>query len=129
MNFLLNTGRTIKQGSYVERKNSTAYHQEASALHMHPVDMMDLEIEEGSHVRVENDYGFVVMRVRPALWVSRGEIFVCLGPYANHLVSPETHGTGMPDFKGTIVHITPTTEPVVTVTALMEQCGGIRYED
>ncbi|MCE5297582.1 MAG: molybdopterin dinucleotide-binding protein [Methanoregulaceae archaeon] len=129
MKFLLNTGRTIKQGSYVERKNSTAYRQEATSLHMHPVDMMDLEIEEESHVRVESDYGVVVMKVYPALWISQGEVFVCLGPYANHLVSPETHCTGMPDFKGMIVQITPTTEPLVTVAALMEQCGGIQYED
>jgi formylmethanofuran dehydrogenase subunit D len=129
MNFLLNTGRTIKQGSYVERKNSAPYHEEASALHMHPVDMMYLEIEEESHVRVESDYGVVVMKVHPALWVSQSEVFVCLGPYANHLVCPETHGTGMPDFKGTIVHITPTTEPLETVAALMEECGGVRYED
>lgn len=129
MKFLLNTGRTIKQGSYVERKNSTAYRQEATTLHMHPVDMMNLEIEEESHVRVESDYGVVVMKVHPALWVSQGEVFVCLGPYANHLVSPETHCTGMPDFKGMIVQITPTTEPLVTVAALMEQCGGVQYED
>lgn len=129
MKFLLNTGRTIKQGSYVERKNSTAYRQEATSLHMHPVDMMDLEIEEGTHVRVESDYGAVVMKVHPAQWISRGEVFVCLGPYANHLVSPETHCTGMPDFKGMMVHITPTDEQLVTVAALMEQCGGVRYED
>lgn len=129
MKFLLNTGRTIKQGSYVERKNSTAYRQEATSLHMHPVDMMDLEVEEGSHIQVESDYGRVVMKVHHALWMSRGEVFVCLGPYANHLVSPQTHCTGMPDFKGMIVHITPTTEPLVTVAALMEQCGGVPYED
>ena len=129
MKFLLNTGRTIRQGSYVERKNSAAYQQEATSLHMHPFDMMNLEIEEGSHIKVESDYGAVVMKVSPALWVSKGEVFVCLGPYANHLVSPETHCTGMPDFKGMIVQISPTTEPLVTVAALMEQCGGVRYED
>jgi formylmethanofuran dehydrogenase subunit D len=129
MKFLLNTGRTIRQGSYVERKNSAVYQQEATSLHMHPVDMMNLEIEEGSHIKVESDYGAVVMKVTPALWISRGEVFVCLGPYANHLVSAETHCTGMPDFKGMIVQVSPTTEPLVTVAALMEQCGGVRYED
>jgi len=129
MTFLLNTGRTIRQGSYVERKNSTAYREEAASLHMHPVDMLDLEVEEGSHLRVESECGVVVMKVHPAVWVSQGEVFVCLGPYANHLVNPETHCTGMPDFKGMVVHITPTTEPIVTVAALMEQCGGVRYED
>jgi formylmethanofuran dehydrogenase subunit D len=129
MKFILNTGRTIRQGCYVERKNSTAYRQEATSLHMHPVDMMDLEIEAGSHVRVESECGVIVMKVYPAVWLSQGEVFVCLGPYANYLVSPETHCTGMPDFKGMIVHITPTSEMPVTVAELMEQCGGVKYED
>ena len=129
MNFLLNTGRTIRQGSYVERKNSAAYQEEATSLSMNPVDMMNMEVEEGSHVRVENDQGYVVLKVTPAVWITRGEVFICLGPYANHLVNPETHGTGMPDFKGTMVTITPTLEPLVTVAELMERCGGVRYED
>ena len=129
MNFLLNTGRTIRQGSYVERKNSDAYKGEATSLYMHPVDMMILEIEEGSHVRVESNQGDVVMKVHPALWISQREVFVCLGPYANYLVAPETHCSGMPDFKSMMVTITPTTDLLVTVAELMERCGGVRYED
>ena len=129
MKFLLNTGRTIRQGSYVERKNSVAYQEEATSLCMNPVDMMNLELEEGSQVVVESEQGSVVMKVHPASWITQGEVFVCLGPYANYLVNPETHGTGMPDFKGTMVTITPTSAPLVTVAELMEQCGGVRYED
>ncbi len=129
MKFLLNTGRTIRQGSYVERKNSVEYQEEATSLYMNPVDMMNLELEEGSQVLVESEQGSVVMKVHPASWITQGEVFVCLGPYANHLVNPETHGTGMPDFKGTMVTITPTSAPLVTVAELMERCGGVRYED
>ncbi len=129
MKFLLNTGRTIRQGSYVERKNSVAYQEEATSLCMNPVDMMNLELEEGSRVEVENKQGSVVMKVHRASWITQGEVFVCLGPYANHLVNSETHGTGMPDFKGTMVTITPTSAPLVTVAELMERCGGVRYED
>lgn len=128
MNFILNTGRTIRQGSYVERKGSAAYRLEAASLHMNPVDMFGLDLEEGSRVTVESDHGAVVMSVHPAPWVSRGEVFACLGPYANHLVSPETHGTGMPDFKGTIVRIAPTEGSIASVPDLMERCGGRRYE-
>lgn len=129
MKFLLNTGRTIRQGSYVERKNSVAYQEEATSLCMNPVDMMNLELDEGSQVVVESEQGSVVMKVHPASWITQGEVFVCLGPYANYLVNPETHGTGMPDFKGTMVTITPTSAPLVTVAELMERCGGVRYED
>ena len=128
MRAALNTGRTIRQGSYVERKNSPAYREEAASLHMNRVDMLEMEIEEGSHVRVESDQGAVVMVARPAEELARGEVFVCLGPYANFLVNPETHGTGMPDFKSTVVTIEPTTDPVPLVRDLMVLCGGAGYE-
>ena len=128
MRGVLNTGRTIRQGSFVERKNSPAYREEAASLHMNEVDMLDLELEEGSHVKVRSDQGAVVMVARPAEGLARGEVFVCLGPYANFLVNPETHGTGMPDFKTTPVTIEPTTEPVPTVREIMERYGGVGYE-
>jgi formylmethanofuran dehydrogenase subunit D len=128
MRGVLNTGRTIRQGSYVERKNSPAYKEEAASLYMNRVDMLDLEIEEGSHIRVRSDQGAVVMVAHPAEGLARGDVFVCIGPYANFLVNPETHGTGMPDFKTTVVTIEPTTDPVPTVRELMELYGGVGYE-
>lgn len=129
MNFLLNSGRTIRQGSYVEQKNSSHYRDEASAIRMNPVDMLDLMVEEGDHVKVKSSAGEVVLWVRPDPGLVRGRVFVCLGPYVNHVVGTETHGTGMPDFKSTLVSIEPTGEPVPSVAMLMERCGGIAYED
>lgn len=129
MKFLLNTGRTIKQGSYVERKNSPSYQMAAATIFMNPVDMLEIFVEEGDHVRVKSGAGEVVMQVSPDNGLTRGRVFVCLGPYANHIVSPETHGTGMPDFKVTPVSIEPTDDPVLTVGSLMERCGGLPYED
>jgi formylmethanofuran dehydrogenase subunit D len=128
MKFLLNTGRTIRQGSFVERKNSPAYRDEASSCRMNPVDMMELGIEEGATIRVTGPAGSVVMRGVPESGLRKGEIFVCLGPFANHLVSTETHGTGMPDFKTTRVEIEPTDERIAEIWELMESCGGWRYE-
>jgi len=129
VNFLLNTGRTIAQGSTVERKNSTKYREEASAVSMNPVDMFELMVEQGDRVRVKSGAGEVVMWVRQDPGLVRGKVFVCLGPYANHLVGPETHGTGMPDFKSTPVSIEPTDDPVPSVAMLMRECGGVPYED
>ena len=129
MRFLLNTGRTILQGSNVEKKNSPAYTAEASTCRMNPVDMMELDIEEKASVIVRSAYGEIVMQAMPDAGQVRGEVFVCLGPYANHIVSPDTHCTGMPDFKATVVDIEPTTEEVWPVWKLMESLGGFRYED
>ena len=117
------------QGSNVEKKNSPAYIEEASTCRMNPVDMMELDIEEKASVIVRSAYGEIVMQAMPDAGQVRGEVFVCLGPYANHIVSPDTHCTGMPDFKATVVDIEPTTEEVWPVWKLMESLGGFRYED
>ncbi len=129
MTFILNTGRTIRQGSYVEWKNSSFYCEEASLLHMNPVDMLESDIEEGSHVRVRSSAGEVVVKAIPVTSLMRGKVFLCLGPYANQLVGPETYGTGMPDFKTTRVIIERTEDPLLTVAELMQTCGGVPYED
>lgn len=128
MKVILNTGRTIRQGSYVERKTSPVYQEEASIIQMNRVDMLDLEIEDGANVRVRSDYAAVVLKAYQADGIERGRVFVCIGPYANFLISPETHCTGMPDFKTTVVDIEPTGDPVLTVAQLMEHAGGVPYE-
>jgi formylmethanofuran dehydrogenase subunit D len=53
---------------------------------------------------------------------------VPLGPYANHIISAETHATGMPDFKGEPVDVVPTDERVKNIGSLMEEMGGLWYD-
>ncbi len=129
MKFLMTTGRTIRQGSSVERKNSPEYIGEASTVRMNPVDMFELLVEEGNAVRTTGPGGSVVMRVRPDPGLPRGLVFVCLGPYANILVGSRTHGTGMPDFKTIPVDIEPTGDAPLPLSALMREYGGVPYED
>lgn len=129
MNFLMTTGRTTRQGSFVERKNAPNYRDEASCIRINPVDMFELLVEEKDAVRVTGPGGSVVMRVRPDPMLPRGLVFVCLGPYANALASPWTHGTGMPDYKTVPVSIEPTIESPLPVSALMGECGGMPYEE
>ena len=127
MRAILNTGRSVPQGTSVEHKGSEAYRSVASVCFLNSVDMMLLGIEDGSRVRVVSSHGQVVMSARSAEGVLRGEIFVPIGPYANHIISSETHGTGMPDFKNQVVELEPTEDPVLTVGELMEEMGGFRY--
>lgn len=129
MNFLMTTGRTTRQGSFVERKNAPNYRDEASCIRINPVDMFELLVEEKDAVRVTGPGGSVVMLVRPDPMLPRGLVFVCLGPYANALASPWTHGTGMPDYKTVPVSIEPTIESPLPVSALMGECGGMPYEE
>ncbi len=128
MKCILNTGRTVPQGAAVEHKGSDAYRAVASACFLNPVDMMVLGIENGARLRITAPVGYVVLSARSAEGVTRGEIFVTIGPYANHIISSETHGTGMPDFKSQSVEVEPTEEPILSVGELMEEIGGLRYD-
>jgi formylmethanofuran dehydrogenase subunit D len=125
---VLNTGRSIPQGASVEHKGSEEYRAVASICFLNTVDMMMLGIEDGARVRVTSPTGHVVLTARLAEGITRGEIFVAIGPYANHIISSETHGTGMPDFKSQYVEVEVTEEPVPGVGELMEEIGGLRYD-
>lgn len=127
MKFLFNTGRTAAQGICLERKAGKEYAGATSRCLMNPVDMMDLDVEAGDHLRVTGPAGEVVLSVVPTEGTPRGMVFVPLGPYANHVLGGETHGTGMPEFKTQTVEIEPTEKEVPTVAELMEEIGGAAY--
>ena len=128
MKCLLNTGRSVPQGASVEHKGSEEYRSVASVCFLNTMDMMMLGIEDGARVRITSLTGHVVLTARLAEGITRGEIFVAIGPYANHIISSETHGTGMPDFKSQYVDVEVTEEPVLSVGELMEEIGGLRYD-
>ena len=128
MKAILNTGRTIHQGMAVEHKASPDYNAAVSVCYMNPVDQMDLGIDQGARVSLTSRAGIIVLTTRAAEEVNRGEVFVPLGPYANHLISAETHATGMPDFKGEPVDVIPTEEPVKDIDSVMEEIGGVRHD-
>jgi formylmethanofuran dehydrogenase subunit D len=128
MKAILNTGRTIPQGVAVEDKGSLGYHTAVSLCYMNPVDLMDLGIEEGAQVLLTSPAGSIVLTSRTTEALNRGEVFVPLGPYANHIISAETHATGMPDFKGELVEVTVTDKPVKDISSVMEEIGGLRYD-
>ena len=124
MKFHMITGRTVKQGEGVERKLSADYKRETSACRMNPLDMMDLGLNEGSHIKLISSYGEVVMRAVEDKTLTSGMIFIAYGPYCNVITSHDTHGTGMPDYKSTSVRIESTDEDLKTVEELFKDMGG-----
>lgn len=128
MRLYLNTGRTIVQGSFVDNKNSPEYYRETSTLRMNPVDMMELGVDDGEHVRAEASGRGIVLKVISDDTMSQGEGFLPLGPYANFFVEGGTHSTGMPDFKRAVVEVEATDEKIMTVGELMTRIGGVYYE-
>lgn len=127
MIFTLNTGRTIQQGNTVEMKYHPDYAKEVSGCHMNPLDMLDLGVMDGERVRVTGPAGSVVMHIVQDETVSHSTVFVPYGIYANQVISTETHGTGMPDFKTIEADLEPTEDSVLTVPELLRALGGMPY--
>lgn len=127
MRFLLLTGRTIRQGNVVESKFSPEYRDATSLCLMNPFDMMDAGLEEGDRVLVKGPGGQVILTTMADDHLPAGHIFVPYGPYANHIIPPETHATGMPDYKAVPVEVEPSDEEPGSVWDLMESLGGVPY--
>jgi formylmethanofuran dehydrogenase subunit D len=107
MKAILVTGRTLGQGLGLEiGKLSELYHRNVATCEMNRDDMDKLGVREGGLVRVSSGLDSIVLRVvRSFEEVPPGIIFVPYGPWINRIMRPETHGTGMPSFKGIEVEV------------------------
>ncbi|MFB0544045.1 MAG: molybdopterin dinucleotide binding domain-containing protein [Candidatus Bathyarchaeia archaeon] len=107
MKAVLVTGRSLGQGLGIELgKSSDIYYRSVTTCEMNPEDMKKLGLGGGEHIRIMTDYGSVIVRAVEALEeVPPGVIFIPYGPWINLVVRTETHGTGMPSFKGIEVEV------------------------
>lgn len=107
MKAILVTGRTLGQGLGLEMgKFSDIYYRNVATCEMNRVDMERLGMKEGELIRVSSGLGSAVLRVVKSFEeVPSGIIFVPYGPWINRIMRPETHGTGMPSFKGIEVEV------------------------
>lgn len=107
MKAILITGRTLGQGLGLEMgKFSDVYYRNVATCEMNWEDMERLGVREGSLIRVSSGLDSVVLRVsRSFEELPSGVIFVPYGPWINMIMRPETHGTGMPSFKGVEVEV------------------------
>lgn len=101
MRFIMNAGRTSKQGQHVNiGKDSDEYKLMVSTLTMHPEDLSALGVKAGGKVHVRSEYGGEGTFQCQEGKVPRGIIFVPYGPPTCRLMGMETDGTGMPTSKG-----------------------------
>lgn len=104
---LLITVRTARQGATMENGKSTPeYLEETSTLAINPEDFAALGMASGQRARLKSSEGEVIVTCRPTEG-PYGLFFLPLGPTASQLISGETHGTGVPDFKGFAVTLEP----------------------
>jgi formylmethanofuran dehydrogenase subunit D len=121
------TGRTIEQGVGKERgKSSKDYVESVSVCYMDPEDLKRLGVKEKNNVKVSTDYGSVVVKALKSLRAPHpGVIFIPYGPWANVIVNPETHGIGMPSFKGIPAEVEPASDkPVLSLEELLREQFG-----
>ena len=108
MRFIMNAGRTSKQGQQINvGKDHAEYEQLVSTLTMHPDDLRDLGIAAGGKVRVRSEFGGEATFQCKEGKVPQGMIFVPYGPPTCRLMGSETDGTGMPTSKNWEVEVEP----------------------
>ncbi|MEL7567080.1 MAG: molybdopterin dinucleotide binding domain-containing protein [Dehalobacterium sp.] len=104
---LLITVRTGRQGAAMEKgKLSPEYEQEISILTINGEDFAALDLAEDQRAVLKSSGGEVLVTCRVGDG-PQGLFFLPLGPVANRLIDEETHGTGVPDFKGIPVEVRP----------------------
>lgn len=103
------TGRTIDQGKGKEMgKLSKEYLESVMICQIDPNDLKFLGMKENTNVKVITEFGSVVLKaVKSARAPHPKVVFIPYGPWANVIINPETHGTGMPSFKGIPAEIEP----------------------
>jgi formylmethanofuran dehydrogenase subunit D len=103
--FIMNAGRTTKQGQQINvGKDHAEYQAIVSTLTMNAADMKEIGIPTGSTVRVRSGNGEATFRCMEGK-VPPGMIFVPYGPPTCHLMGQSTDGTGMPTSKGWEVEV------------------------
>jgi formylmethanofuran dehydrogenase subunit D len=112
--FLMNAGRTTKQGQQINvGKDHAEYQAIVNTLIMNPEDMKAVGIPSGGTVRVRSDNGEALFQCREGK-VPAGMIFVPYGPPTCRLMGNTTDGTGMPTSKGWEVEVEPVAAPPAT---------------
>ncbi len=124
MNVNLISGRTTVQGQNLDSKLTEKYFGEVARCDMNGSDMEKLGVAKDDNVKVTTAYGAVVVKAKQDDGNPEGLIFIPMGPWCNAVVSGDTHGAGMPSFKGIDAEIEKTEEEVLQVKELMRTYMG-----
>ena len=105
--FLMNAGRTTKQGQQINvGKDHAAYQATVSTVTMHADDMKELGVAPGTNILVRSECGEATFLCQEGK-VPQGMLFVPYGPPTCRLMGQTTDGTGMPTSKGWEVEVEP----------------------
>ena len=122
--FTLLTGRTIDQGTTKEHgKLSDEYREYVAICEMDSNDLKELGVKDNSNVKVSTKHGSIVVKAKESKRAPHPKIvYMPYGLWANIVVNPKTHGTGMPSFKGITAEIQPAPkEKIPSIPQLLNQ--------
>lgn len=122
MKVKLITGRTIDQGKQLEAKMTPEYQDAVAICELSGNTVEKLGISD--NVRVETEFGSVVVKAKRNDKYPDDIAFIPMGPWANAVISGDTHGVGMPQYKGIDAEITPTEEEVLSIRELIKSYKG-----
>ena len=117
------SGRTLKQGRGMEiGKLSKEYFDAVAICEVDSTTIEVLGLEEGDSVKVETDFGSVIVMCTLDRRAEPGVAFMPCGPYANLIIASDTLESGMPGFKTVPAKLFPAKgEPVLSVEELLKE--------
>ena len=115
------SGRTAYQGAYLEAKTHKEYFDACAYCELNSSDLAKLGVAEGDNLLVTTEFGDVSVFAKANDGNPDGLAFIPMGPWANAVLSPDTHGCGMPGFKGVPAQIEQTSDAPLEMKALMRR--------
>jgi formylmethanofuran dehydrogenase subunit D len=117
----LTTYRDIFQAEWLENDRfGEEYKKLSAAVVMGKDDMNKFGLKTGDRVRLTNSYGSIVVEVRESKREEPGGIaFMVNSPWSNALVSDETGGRGIPEFKNITARISLTKDEITKIESLI----------
>lgn len=118
------THRDIFQEQEKAKDRYTQEYQDLSALIV--LDRSDMKLigaEDGDMVLVENEWGSVVVKAKLSDEEDShsGIAFMPNSPWSNQVVSGDTGGSGIPDFKKVVAKVSSAEGDVISLKGLAEQ--------
>jgi len=115
------SGRTADQGAHLEAKTYKGYFDACAYCELNSADLGKLGVSEGDSLKVTTDFGEVVVFAKANDGNPDGLAFIPMGPWANAVLDPDTHGCGMPGLKGVPAEIEAAKEEPLDMKSLMKQ--------
>jgi formylmethanofuran dehydrogenase subunit D len=115
------SGRTADQGAHLEAKMHKGYFNACTYCELNSADLERLGASEGDSLKVTTEFGEVVVFAKANEGNPEGLAFIPMGPWANAVLNPDTHGCGMPGFKGVPAEIEVTNDKPLDIKSLMKK--------